>query len=133
VKPRDGRQGHPEGHPLADKGTPKGTPTPPEVTCGNAPQGARGARGAPPPGSLSVRIEEERRENPSSQGLKGEKQESRRSAGTTGTTGTPGQGNAWIECAEPGCPNGIGVHWRHVENFRGRFICPNHAPAERTA
>ncbi|WP_155991925.1 hypothetical protein [Nocardioides sp. URHA0032] len=32
----------------------------------------------------------------------------------------------WIECLEPGCPNGIGVHWRHAENFTDRFYCPDH-------
>lgn len=36
----------------------------------------------------------------------------------------------WIECAETVCTNGIGVHWRHVDNFAGRFTCPAHEPAE---
>lgn len=36
----------------------------------------------------------------------------------------------WIDCQEPGCPNGIGVHWRHVHNFEGRFYCPDHETDE---
>lgn len=32
----------------------------------------------------------------------------------------------YIGCEEPGCQNGIGVYYRHVDNFLGRFHCPEH-------
>lgn len=31
----------------------------------------------------------------------------------------------WIECSAIGCTNGIGVHWRHVDNFMDRYWCPD--------
>lgn len=32
----------------------------------------------------------------------------------------------FVPCEEVGCANGIGVHWRHADNFAGRFYCPDH-------
>ncbi len=32
----------------------------------------------------------------------------------------------WVTCQEDDCQAGIGVHWRHVESFLGRFYCPTH-------
>lgn len=32
----------------------------------------------------------------------------------------------FVPCEEVGCQNGIGVHWRHAENFAGRFYCTEH-------
>ncbi len=38
--------------------------------------------------------------------------------------------NAWVDCAEPGCPNGMPIQWRHVRNFEGRFYCDEHEDTE---
>ena len=35
----------------------------------------------------------------------------------------------FIHCEEIACENGIGVHWRHAENFSGRFYCAEHSAA----
>ena len=45
-------EGHPQRAPRPTKGTPKGTPLAPILTCGNTERGARGARGALLAGSL---------------------------------------------------------------------------------
>lgn len=36
----------------------------------------------------------------------------------------------WIACSVLGCTGGIGVWHRHADNFRDRFICPDHDPWE---
>lgn len=36
----------------------------------------------------------------------------------------------FVPCEEIGCENGIGVHWRHANNFAGRFYCTEHDPDE---
>lgn len=41
----------------------------------------------------------------------------------------------FVPCEEIGCENGIGVHYRHAENFAGRYYCAEHdqpAPREDT-
>lgn len=38
----------------------------------------------------------------------------------------------FVPCEEIGCENGIGVHYRHAENFAGRFYCPDHAQPDTT-
>lgn len=32
----------------------------------------------------------------------------------------------FVPCEEIGCENGIGVHYRHAENFAGRYLCTEH-------
>jgi hypothetical protein len=38
--------------------------------------------------------------------------------------------SVWIACSVIGCPGGIGVWHKHADNFRDRFICPDHDPWE---
>ena len=59
----------------------------------------------------------------------------RQDATTWAATG-PGWGSRmtaaaiWVECIEPGCPNGIRFRLEHRENFLDRFLCPDHCHQE---